>query len=131
MGETIFKPAQSYSKEDLKFFDPQIEVKEQAVAERLQFLPNSEIPLPSEVEISESGMCNRKCSFCPRSDPDYDHRNEFISYELHKKDILTFLNNTEISDKFLLDKLKDIYQDNNSFLGENMDHTEIVKIIKK
>jgi len=72
-------------KEDLKFFDPQIEVKEQAVAERLQFLPNSQIPLPSEVEISESGMCNRKCSFCPRSDPDYDHRNEFISFELHKK----------------------------------------------
>ena len=72
-------------REDLKFFDPQIELKEQAVAERLQFLPNSKIPLPSEVEISESGMCNRKCSFCPRSDPDYDHRNEFISYELHKK----------------------------------------------
>ena len=53
-----------------------------------------------------------------------------FSYELHKKDILTFLNTTEISNKFLLDKLKDIYQDNNSFLRENMDHTEIVKIIK-
>ena len=50
-------------KEELKFFDPQIEVKEKAVAERLQFLPNSQTPLPSEVEISESGMCNRKCSF--------------------------------------------------------------------
>ena len=72
-------------KEDLKFFDPQITIKEQAVAQRLQFLPNSNTPLPSEVEISESGMCNRKCSFCPRSDPNYDHRNEFISYELHKK----------------------------------------------
>ena len=72
-------------KEDLKFFDPQIEVKELAVAERLQFFPNSKIPLPSEVEISESGMCNRKCSFCPRSDPDYDHKNEFISFNLHKK----------------------------------------------
>ena len=72
-------------KENLKFFDPQIEVKEKAVAQRLQFIPNSKIPLPSEVEISESGMCNRKCSFCPRSAPDYDHRNEFISDELHKK----------------------------------------------
>ena len=30
-------------------------------------------------------MCNRKCSFCPRSDPDYDHKNEFISFNLHKK----------------------------------------------
>ncbi len=72
-------------KEDLKFFDPQIEVKETAVAERLQFLPGTKIPLPSEVEISESGMCNRKCSFCPRSDPNYDHRNEFIEPTLHKK----------------------------------------------
>jgi radical SAM protein with 4Fe4S-binding SPASM domain len=72
-------------KEDLKFFDPQILVKEKAIAERLQFIPNTQIPLPSEIEISESGMCNRKCSFCPRSDPDYDHRNEFISFELHKK----------------------------------------------
>jgi len=73
------------NKEDLKYFDPQIEFKEQAVAERLQYIPNSNIPLPSEVEISESGMCNRKCSFCPRSDPDYDHVNEFITFELHKK----------------------------------------------
>ena len=29
------------NKEDLKFFDPQIEVKEKAVAERLQFLPGT------------------------------------------------------------------------------------------
>ncbi len=72
-------------KEELKFFDPQIEVKEKAVAERLQFVPNSQTPLPSEVEISESGMCNRKCSFCPRSDPNYPHKNEFISFDLHKK----------------------------------------------
>ncbi len=72
-------------KEELKFFDPQIEVKEKAVAERLQFVPGTKIPLPSEVEISESGMCNRKCSFCPRSDPNYPHKNEFISFDLHKK----------------------------------------------
>jgi radical SAM protein with 4Fe4S-binding SPASM domain len=72
-------------KEDIKFFDPQIEVKELAVAERLQFFPNTKIPLPSEIEISESGMCNRTCSFCPRSDPNYPHKNEFISSELHKK----------------------------------------------
>ncbi len=79
---------------DLKFFDPQIEIKEKAVAERLQFLPNSQTPLPSEVEISESGMCNRKCSFCPRSDPNYLHKNEFISFDLHKKlcDELSHLN---------------------------------------
>ena len=72
-------------KEDLKCFDPQIEVKKKAIAERLQFFPNTKIPLPSEVEISESGMCNRKCSFCPRSDPNYEHKNEFIDFNLHKK----------------------------------------------
>ena len=72
-------------KEDLKYFDPQISVKEQAVAERLQFVPGTKTPLPSEIEISESGMCNRKCSFCPRSAPDYEHKNEFINFDLHKK----------------------------------------------
>ena len=70
-------------KEELKFFDPQIEVKEKAVAERLQFLPNVHHCL--QKEISESGMCNRKCSFCPRSDLNYIHKNEFISFDLHKK----------------------------------------------
>ena len=53
-------------KKDLKFFDPQIEVKQKAVGERLQFIPKTQIPIPSEVEISESGMCNRKCHFCPK-----------------------------------------------------------------
>ena len=72
-------------KEDLKFFDPQIEVKETAVAERLQFLPGTKIPLPSEVEISESGTCNRSCSFCPRSSPDFEDKKEFISNSLHQK----------------------------------------------
>ena len=72
-------------KEDIKYFDPQISVKEKAIAERLQFVPGTKIPLPSEIEISESGMCNRKCSFCPRSAPDYEHKNEFINFDLHKK----------------------------------------------
>jgi len=35
--------------------------------------------MPSIFEISNSGMCNRKCAFCPRSDPNYKHVNEFIS----------------------------------------------------
>ena len=43
------------------------------------------MPLPSEVEISESGICNRKCSFCPRSDPDFKDVNEFIKPNLHSK----------------------------------------------
>ena len=40
------------NKEDIKYFDPQISVKEQAVAERLQFVPGTRTPLPSEIEIS-------------------------------------------------------------------------------
>tara|TARA_B100000902_G_scaffold357043_1_gene371207 strand:+ start:44 stop:949 length:906 start_codon:yes stop_codon:yes gene_type:complete len=73
------------NKSDLKFFDPQIELKQKAVGERLQFIPKTQIPIPSEVEISESGMCNRKCHFCPRSDPDFEHKNEFIEFSLFKK----------------------------------------------
>ena len=42
------------SKNDLRFFDPQIEVKKKAVGERLQFIPKTRIPIPSEIEISES-----------------------------------------------------------------------------
>ena len=73
------------SKNDLRFFDPQIEVKKKAVGERLQFIPKTRIPIPSEIEISESGICNRKCSFCPRSDPNFEHKKEFIEFNLFKK----------------------------------------------
>ncbi len=69
----------------IKFFDPQIKFKKNTIDKRLQYLKNSNIPLPSEIEISESGICNRKCSFCPRSDPNYPDINEFISDELHNK----------------------------------------------
>ena len=73
------------SKNDLRFFDPQIKVKKKAVGERLQFIPKTRIPIPSEIEISESGICNRKCSFCPRSDPNFEHKKEFIEFNLFKK----------------------------------------------
>lgn len=54
-----------------------------------------------------------------------------FSYNLHKKDVLTFLDSIEtIKDNFLLTKIKDIYEDDQFNLGENMDHTEIVKLIK-
>ena len=41
--------------------------------------------MPTEIEISESGVCNRKCSFCPRSDPSFIEKKEFISNGLHEK----------------------------------------------
>ena len=65
--------------------DKNIPRKEKITRDRLQFVPGTEYPLMSVVEISNSGMCNRKCSFCPRSDPNYLDINEFISKSLHTK----------------------------------------------
>ena len=70
-----------------KILDPNIEFKKHTVENKIQFYEykNKRYPLPTEIEISESGICNRKCSFCPRSDPNYNHVNEFITNELHNK----------------------------------------------
>ena len=48
-------------------------------------LNGNKLPLPTEIEISESGTCNRKCSFCPRSAKDFIDKKEFIKNELHEK----------------------------------------------
>ena len=72
-------------KPKLKYFDPQITIKDKAVGDRLQYIPGTKLPMPSEIEISESGMCNRKCHFCPRSDPNYEHVNQFIEKSLFEK----------------------------------------------
>ena len=68
-----------------KFIDPNIPTKSKKIDQTFQYLPNTTIPLPSEVEISESGTCNRVCSFCPRSDPENKDIKEFISNDLHEK----------------------------------------------
>lgn len=70
-----------------KFIDPNIKNKSKTVEDRLQFIKyeNKDLPLPTEIEISESGTCNRKCSFCPRSAPEFIDKKEFISNELHEK----------------------------------------------
>ena len=67
--------------------DKNIPRKEKITKNRIQFTQHNgqQVPLMSVVEISNSGMCNRKCSFCPRSDPNYPDVNEFISDKLHKK----------------------------------------------
>ena len=55
-----------------------------------------------------------------------------FSYDLHKKDILTFLNYIKpLDNRFLLSKIKEIYNDDKTKLHNDMDHTEIVKIISK
>ena len=67
--------------------DKNIYRKEKITKDSIQFITKKgeNFPLMSVVEISNSGMCNRKCSFCPRSDPNYPDVNEFISEELHYK----------------------------------------------
>ncbi len=62
-----------------------LSLKKKLVNKKFQYIPRTKIPLPSEVEISESGTCNRKCSFCPRSDPNYLDIKEFIRPTLHDK----------------------------------------------
>ena len=63
-----------------KFIDPLIKRKAD-LTKKVQFYKKN-IPLPSVIEISESGTCNRKCSFCPRSAPDFLDIKEFVSEDL-------------------------------------------------
>ena len=66
-----------------KFIDPLISRKKK-ISSNL-FLDSGGYPLPSVVEISESGTCNRVCSFCPRSAKDFVDKKEFISQDLIEK----------------------------------------------
>ena len=66
-----------------KFIDPLISRKKK-ISSNL-FLDSGGYPLPSVVEISESGTCNRVCSFCPRSAKDFVDKKEFISQDLVEK----------------------------------------------
>ena len=70
-----------------KFLDPNIANKSKSVENRIQLIDykGSLLPLPTEIEISESGTCNRTCSFCPRSDPNFVDKKEFITDKLQEK----------------------------------------------
>jgi len=68
----------------IKHIDENIARKSKIVRQTLRYINNTNIPLPSLVEISDSGTCNRVCSFCPRSDPNYKDIKEFISEDLHE-----------------------------------------------
>ena len=70
-------------KRSINYFDPAIKRKASIVEKNLDEFNG--IPLPSEIEISESGTCNRKCSFCPRSAPDFKDIKEFIKIDLFEK----------------------------------------------
>ena len=62
--------------------DPNLQKKREVTV--VVLLYNNQ-PLPSVVEISESGTCNRACSFCPRSDPNFEDKKTFISFEMIDK----------------------------------------------
>ena len=70
-----------------KFIDTNLVNKSKTVQNKLQLIEHNgvKLPLPTEIEISESGTCNRKCSFCPRSAKDFVDKKEFIENDLHKK----------------------------------------------
>jgi radical SAM protein with 4Fe4S-binding SPASM domain len=70
-----------------KFIDPNIKNKSRTVEDNIQlFMFNGQkLPLPTEIEISESGTCNRTCSFCPRSATNFVDKKEFITNSLHEK----------------------------------------------
>jgi len=70
-----------------KFLDTNLKNKSKTVEGKIQLFQYDgiKLPLPTEIEISESGTCNRTCSFCPRSAPDFQDKKEFISNELHEK----------------------------------------------
>ena len=62
--------------------DPNLERKRE-LTDVVQYYEGQ--PLPSVIEISESGTCNRVCSFCPRSAPNFEDIKEFISFEMIDK----------------------------------------------
>jgi len=68
---------------DVNFIDPALDRKSDLVNDSLQLVDGW--PLPSVVEVSESGTCNRKCIFCPRSAPGFPDVQEFIKPELISK----------------------------------------------
>ena len=70
-----------------KFIDPNIKNKSKTVEDKIQLFKfnDQNLPLPTEIEISESGTCNRTCSFCPRSASSFIDKKEFITTTLHEK----------------------------------------------
>ena len=70
-----------------KFLDPNLKNKSKTVEEKIQLyeFDGKILPLPTEIEISESGTCNRSCSFCPRSAVNFVDKKEFITNTLHEK----------------------------------------------
>lgn len=107
-----------------------------STAEVLNKLKSKNIDIEKALEFINNS--SGKNSATQERYPEYiltEKYNFGFSYDLHKKDILTFLNYVNpIDDRFLLSKVKKIYNDDmiklcNVEKSENIDHTEIVKVI--
>ena len=70
-----------------KFIDPNIMRKGKLLDEHLTRQAEEQLPpFFSLIEFNLSGLCNRKCVFCPRADPTvYANVNEHIPVELYEK----------------------------------------------
>ena len=76
------------SKGTRKFFDPNIPRKGKALEQHLEGAGggSGSPPFFSLIEFNLSGLCNRKCVFCPRVNPAvYPNVNEHIPIELYEK----------------------------------------------
>ena len=69
---------------ELYFESSRIQRQSEIIRHTLRYIKNTNMPLPSLVEISDSGTCNRVCGFCPRSDLNYKNIKKFISEDLHQ-----------------------------------------------
>ena len=76
--------------------DPNVNRKNDIIKNQSNIKKNKFDFLPSIIEFSTSGLCNRKCIFCPRSAPDYEHINGHLSLEnieklsFIKRDLIIF-----------------------------------------
>lgn len=65
--------------------DPNIDRKRKIFDEQLQVDPKTGRPLFAKLELSVTGLCSRRCTFCPRIDPKvYPNVREHFSVSAHQ-----------------------------------------------
>lgn len=102
------------------FIDPAINRKSNIVDTSLVLI--SGMPMPSVIEVSESGTCNRVCSFCPRSDPGFIDKKEFIEPKLLLK-LISELSELDFRGLFVFSGFVEPMLDKNIY--------EHIKLVKK
>ena len=105
-----------------------------SVAEVSKFLEQDKININEALKFinTSSGKSYASMELYPK----YILNNNFnygFSYDLHKKDIIKFLgkrSHLDLNDTYLLKQIFNIYINENNKIHDDMDHIEIVKIIK-